>query len=550
MKRRKILCAALALTMAFGALAGCSTPGGGTQSSAQSGAAAGSEKIFRFSITGNPPTMDPQKSNSALSIDVQYHLFDGLMRDDNGKVEPGVAESYDVSDDGLTYTFHLRSDSKWSDGKTVTAEDCVYGFQRLVDPATAAPMAYLGEVLKNGKEVAAGKVPVKDLGVTAPDDKTVVCVLSKPAPYFPTMLSSGSFLPCRKDLVEKYGKDFAATPEKNVYNGPFQLAEWAQDDKLVLTKNENFWNKDKVKLDRVEISVLTDPNTPIGMYETGKLDYVDVPVAAADQYREQGKMYYNGSVDYLQINLKGENAALKNKDFRKALSYGISRKDYVAMARASIPEPTSRLVLPALPGPTSIFGKDYPFDPYPETGDTAKAKEYLKKAMSALGVSDPSKISFKLSYAEAESVRKIVEVLQAQWKQNLGVNVTLVPVPYAVLSDDMFGGKYEMMYTGWTPDYDDPVSYLELFQTDGGYNYSHYSNSDYDKEMKAAETAKNTKERMDHLAAAEKIVCDDLPIISLTAGRGMALWDEKRIKNFNLYHVGTIYNFIYTDIVS
>jgi oligopeptide transport system substrate-binding protein len=550
MKRRKILCVALALALTFGAMAGCSTPGGGTQTPAQSGTAAGGEKVLRFSLNGNPPTLDPKKANAMYTATMCYHLFDGLMRNNNGKVEPGVAESYDVSDDGLTYTFHLRSDAKWSDGKAVTAEDCVYGFQRLVDPATAAPGAYLGEVVKNGKEVAAGKVPVKDLGVTAPDDKTVVVVLASPAPYFPTMLSGSAFVPCRKDLVEKYGKDFAATPDKNVYNGPYKLTEWAQDNKLVLTKNENYWNKDKVKLDKVEISVLTDPNTPIGMYETGKLDYVDVPVAAADQYRDKAQLYYNGSIDYLQMNLKSSNTALQNKDFRKALSYGISRKDYVAMARANIPEPVSRLVLPVLPGPTSTFGKDYPFDPYPETGDTAKAKEYLQKAMSTLGVSDPSKISFKLSYAEGEGTRKIVEVLQAEWKKNLGVNVTLDPVPYAVLYDNQAAEKFEMMYTGWTPDYDDPVSYLELFQTGAGYNYSQYSNVDYDKEMAAAKVSKEVKERMDHLFAAEKVVCDDLPIIPLTAGRNMGLWDEKRVKDFKPYYIGTNYNFIYTDIVS
>ena len=550
MKRRKILCMALALTMVFGSLAGCSTPGGGggTQSSAQSGAAGG-EKVLRFSLNGNPPTMDPKKANSMYTATMTYHLFDGLMRDNNGKVEPGVAESYDVSDDGLTYTFHLRSDAKWSDGKSVTAEDCVYGLQRMVDPATADPMAYLGEILKNGKEVAAGKVPVKDLGVTAPDDKTVVCVLSTPAPYFLTMLSGPAFVPCRKDLVEKYGKDFAATPDKNVYNGPFKLTEWEQDNKLVLTKNENFWNKDKVKLDKVEISVLTDPNTPLGMYETGKLDYVDVPTTAISQYKDQGKPYYDGGVSYLQINLNGENAALKNKDFRKALSYGLSRKDYGA-TRENLPQTTGRLVLPALPGPTSTFGKDYPFDPYPAAGDTAKAKEYLQKAMSALGVSSPSDLTFKVSYAEGEGTRKIMEILQAEWKKNLGINITLDPVPYAVLYENQAAEKFEMMYTGWVPDYDDPVSYLELFQTGAGYNYSQYSNADYDKYLEAAKTEKDVKKRMDHLFAAEKVVCDDLPIIVLNASRKMALWDDNRIKNFKQYHVGNSYTFIYTDIVS
>lgn len=554
MNVKRLMSAATVTALCLSLLGGCSTPG--SQQQEPGGETTGAvvnengEKTLRVYMTTEPPSLDPQKSNAMAGATVLYHITDGLMRNNCGTVDPAVATDYELSEDGLTYTFHLREDALWSDGEPVTAADYVYGFRRLMDPATASPMSYIGELLKNGKAVAAGEVPVEELGVSAPDDYTVEVTLEYPAPYFPSMLSGSFFAPVRQDIVEQYGEDFAATPEKNVYNGPFTLTEWQQNGRLVLTKNQNYWDKDNVKLDRVEIYILTDPNTPLGMYETGDLDFVDVPVAAADQYRDQAKFYANGSMDYLQINLDSGNEFLANKNFRKALSYGISREDLSTMARAGVSQPTGRLVLPEMPGYESTWSEDYPYDPYPTAGDAATAQEYLQKAMEELGVSDPSEIQFTLNYAEAESTRKIVEVIQAQWQQNLGVTVTIEPVPYAVLYDNQGTGNFEMMYTGWTPDYDDPVSYLELFISTGGYNHSNYNNPDYDAAMTNAQNAQDTKERCDYLFEAEQIVCDDLPIIVLDADQKMSLWDENKVINFQPYHIGTLWNLIYTDIAS
>lgn len=549
----QVVSVASAAALCLGLLGGCSTPGSKAPEGAENSGTVvneNGEKTLRLYMTTEPPSLDPQKSNAMAGATVLYHTTDGLMRNNCGTVDPAAAANYDLSEDGLTYTFHLREDAKWSDGEPVTSADYVYAFRRLMDPNTASPMSYIGEVLKNGKAVVAGELPVEELGVSAPDDYTVEVTLEYPAPYFPSMLSISCFSPVRQDLVEEYGQDFAATPDKNVYNGPFTLTEWQQNGRLVLTKNENYWDKDSVKLDRVEIYILTDPNTPLGMYETGELDFVDVPVAAADQYRDQAKFYSNGSMDYLQINLNTDNQFLTNKNFRKALSYGLSREDVSTMARAGVSRPTGRLILPELPSYSGTFSEDYPYEPYPTAGDVEKAQEYLQKAMDELGVTDLSQVQFNLSYSEAESTRKIVEVIQAQWQQNLGITVTIEPVPYAVQYDNLVGGNYEMMYTGWTADYDDPVSYLELFESDSGYNHSHYNNPAYDAAMDNAQNAQDPKERCDYLFEAEQIVCDDLPLIVLDADQKMSLWDESKVINFQPYHIGTLWNLIYTDIAS
>lgn len=542
---RRLLSAVLASLMLLGLLSGC----GATQKKApgsSSGKGGSKAGTFSLSMTTEPPSLDSSLCNSMAGADILYNIMDGLMRDNNGEIEPGVATKYDLSDDGLTYTFHLRDDAKWSDGVAVKAGDFVYALERLVDPATAAGGAYMGEILKNAKAILAGKMQPDQLGVAAPDDKTVVITLDHPAAYFPTMLSSSAYFPLRKDIVEKYGKSFASTAAKNVYNGPFLLQKWAHDSKLTLVKNEKYWNRDAVKLNKVEILILTDANTPIGMYESGDLDYVDVPAASFDQYKEKATAYYTGGMDYLQINLKASKL-LANKNFRKALSYGIDRNAYAKLSRNNMNEPLSRAVLPIMQGSSDQWGKEYPYTPYPLSGDNTQAKAYLKKAMSELGITDLSKITFKLNYAEADSTRKIVETIQAQWKQNLGITVTLNPVPYAVLYDNQAKEDFEMMYTGWVPDYDDPNAFLELFSTGGAYNYSQYSSSDFDKYMTAAQQTTDPKARFDALFEAEKVVTDDLPMINLDATKAYFLKSSK-LKNYSPYYVGTNMNFIGTTI--
>lgn len=529
-------------TSSAAASASASTSASVAASTASSATSTGGEKNFRIYMTTEPPSLDPELCNSMAGSDMLYNLMDGLMRNNNGKIEPGVATDYDVSSDGLTYTFHLRDDAMWSDGVQVKAGDFVYGLQRLMDPATAASGAYMGEVLKNGKDVEAGKMTVDQLGVSAPDDKTVVITLDHPAAYFPTMLSSASYFPVRKDLVEKYGKDFASTADKNAYNGPFKLESWEHDSKLTLVKNDKFWNKDAIKIDKVEVSILTDANTPISMYETQQLDYVDIPAASFEQYKDKATAWYTGSMDYLQINLKCGNAALENQNFRKALSYGIDRNAFAKLSRNNMNKPTSRAVLPVMQGDSGNWGDEFDFTPYPLDGDMTQAKDYLQKAMTELGVTDISQMTFKLNYSDNDNTRKIVEAIQAQWKQNIGIDITLNPLPYAVLYDNQASEDFEMMYTGWTPDYDDPNAYLELFSTDGGYNYSQHSNAEFDKYMAESQTTTDPKARFTALFNAEKVLCDDLPIINLDATNNYYLIADN-VQGYNPYYVGTNMNF-------
>jgi len=237
--------------MAVGAV-GCSTPSTTVEETKAAEGEAGEEqtasegeKIFRYSYTADIATIDPNKTNSVADATVSYHLYDGLCRNVQGDIQPATAESYEVSDDGLVYTFHLREDTKWSDGVNVTAHDYEYGMKRLCDPAAACPASYLGTVLKNGAAVSSEELPVDELGVKALDDYTLEITLENPADYFTGMLSMSAFAPVRQDLVEKYGAEFGGSPDKQVYNGPFKVIAYGEG-KLVMAKNENYYDADKI----------------------------------------------------------------------------------------------------------------------------------------------------------------------------------------------------------------------------------------------------------------------------------------------------------------
>lgn len=563
MKKSRVAALAMVAVLSFTGLTGCGTyekdtttaktTEGSTEAtksddsskSTVTDTASTGEKRIRYSVADEPPTLDPQLINSMYGATLDYHLFEGLMRNNSGTVEPACAESYELSDDGLVYTFHLRAGLKWSDGVALTANDFVYGIQRLLDPATASPSSFMGTIVKNAAKVNSGELPVDQLGVKALDESTVEITLENPAGYFLGVLSTAGYYPCRKDLVEKYGKDFAADADKNVYNGPFTLTDWQHASSLTFTKNENYWNKDIVKLDGLDISIVTDKSTALGMYETGDLDFAEIPGDMTTNYPDS-LSYYSGAVEYLQINMSA-NDILANKNFRNAMSAAINREEFVTLATSGNNEATSRYVLPQVSGQTKTYGEEYPLKVFSTTNDNAKAKEYLDAALKELNIASPADIKIVLNTSDADSSRKQAEVIQEQLQTNLGIVIEINQVPYKQLYELHSAHNYEMMFTGWVPDYSDPFSYLEFFETDNGYNNSVYSNPEYDKFIEQAKATTDVKARLDSLYEAEKILCDDLPIIPLDMVRTHYLINDK-ITNFTPYFVGTGLNYIEADI--
>ena len=543
--KKRVLAAFLSMAMVAGLATGCGTPGGGKSDSDSADG-----KVFRYAVNTLPTTLDPTKGQSIGDNEIQHAVTEGLTRNTAGDIKPGIAESWDESEDGLTYTFHLRKDAKWSDGEPITAADFEYSWKRLVNPETASPYAFIGDCLKNGQAIEQGNMDVEELGVKAVDDTTLEVTLEHPTSYFLSLIgSSGQFAPLRQDIVEKYGTDFAATSEKNVYSGPFVMTS-SEDNVWTFEKNDNYWDKDSINLDKCELNYVENTDTQLSMYEAGDLDYVQVPTAYVSDYKDKAEVFANGNVDFCYINSKSDNPVLGNKNFRLALNYALNRNDYNKLANADTYTAFNGLVFPGLQAKGTTYGEAYDLNSYsyPLDGDQDKATEYLNAAMQELGIANASDITVEVVTTDADSSKRIVETLQEQWQNALGINVKIRQVTYADIYGKVFPEHdYEIGYGGWGSDYDDPYSYLELFKSDSSYNYSQYENPEVDQLLVASQDEPDTDKRMDELNQAEQDILADGAFVPLQARNVYYMLDDDTT-GINFYYCSLNIDWVYADV--
>ena len=543
--KKRVLAAFLSMAMVAGLATGCGTPGGG-----KSDGDSADGKVFRYAVNTLPTTLDPTKGQSIGDNEIQHAVTEGLTRNTAGDVKPGIAESWDESEDGLTYTFHLRKDAKWSDGEPITAADFEYSWKRLVNPETASPYAFIGDCLKNGQAIEQGKMDVEELGVKAVDDTTLEVTLEHPTSYFLSLIgSSGQFAPLRQDIVEKYGTDCAATSEKNVYSGPFVMTS-SEDNVWTFAKNDNYWDKDSINLDKCELNYVENTDTQLSMYEAGDLDYVQVPTAYVSDYKDKAEVFANGNVDFCYINSKSDNPVLGNKNFRLALNYALNRNDYNKLANADTFTAFNGLVFPGLQAKGTTYGEAYDLNSYsyPLDGDQDKATEYLNAAMQELGIANASDITVEVVTTDADSSKRIVETLQEQWQNALGINVKIRQVTYADIYGKVFPEHdYESGYGGWGSDYDDPYSYLELFKGDSSYNYSQYENPEVDQLLTASQDEPDTDKRMDELNQVEQDILADGAFVPLQARNIYYMLDDDTT-GINFYYCSLNIDWVYADV--
>lgn len=535
---------ALALTAALTlSMVACGTPAAAPESSNE-----GPKTTFRYSELSEIPTLDPQLANSVPSNTAILHIQEPLVRMYNGVLEPGAAESWEISEDGLTYTFHLR-DMTWSDGQPVTAGDFEYAIKRLVDPATASWYGWFACYIKNGTPCNNGELPLEELGVKAIDDKTLEITLEYVADYFLQVVSNACYVATRQDYVEQYGQDFAASAEKNVYTGPFVVKEIKTGDRVILAKNPNYWNADQTKLETVEIIVVANANTAVDMYNAGDLDYVQVPSELKDLYADQISEFFDGSNDFLRVKQDDPNVPTHNKDLRLAINYAINRAEFITLTSNDVYAANPRYVLPQVAGIEKTYGEEYPLEAYPVNGDAAKAQEHLALALEALGC-EASDITLELLTTDSEGSKKQAEVLQQQLQTVLGINITIKQVPYSDRLKMESDHDFELVFTGWAPDYSDPYTYLELqigsaFYNYGGYNKDFDGNvveNEFDKWMEIAQTTTDKQERMDALFEAEKQLLADGGIVPLLLRRVLYMKDEG-LQDLALYFLGARIDF-------
>ena len=549
MKLKKSLTFGVITLFSVTTLAACGGGGTSDSSSASGGGKASGEQVLRVTEQQEMPTADLSLATDRISFIALNNVYEGIYRlDKDNKVQPaGAAEKAEVSEDGLTYKIKLNKDAKWSDGKPVTANDYVYGWQRTVDPATASEYAYLYASVKNGDAIAKGEKDKSELGIKAVSDTELEITLEKATPYFDYLLAFPSFFPQRQDIVEKYGKNYASNSESAVYNGPFVLDGFdgpGTDTKWSFKKNDQYWDKDTVKLDSVDVNVVKESPTALNLFQDGQTDDVVLSGELAQQMANDPAFVSQkeASTQYMELNQRDEKSPFRNANLRKAISYSIDRKALVEsiLGDGSI-EPNG--LVPADMAKDPSGGKDFAKEAGSQIEyDTKKAKEYCEKAKKELGIST---LTMDILSSDADSSKKTVEFVQGSIQDALdGVKVTVSPVPFSVRLDRSNKGDFDAVIGGWSADYADPSSFLDLFASDNSYNRGRYNNAEFDKLVKAASSADATdpEKRWDDMLNAEKTIMGDMGVVPLFQKSEAHLRAEK-VKDVAVHPAGATYDY-------
>ncbi len=487
------------------------------------------KKVLTFNIGADPKTIDPQLNSASDGGYVINNTFEGLMRmDADGMVMPATAESYELSEDGKTYTFKIRESAKWSDGEPVKASDFEYAWKRALDPMVASEYSFQLFYVEGGQEYFNGEIGVEGVKIQSLDDKTLEVTLAAPTAYFLALTTFYTLMPVREDIVAKKPEGWAKDPELAVSNGPFVVTEYIPSDKIVAKRNEYYWNADEVELDEVVFTEIVEATTALTAYENGEIDLIlSVPLQEIPRLRlEDPTMRIEPYVAVYYYIFNVDRAPTDNLDVRKALTYAIDRTAIVEQVTKAGQAPATGYVPPGLSDSQGNDFRELAGDyGISVTADVEKAKKHLAMAGYPDGEGFPE---ITLMYNTSEGHKAIAEAIQAMWKENLGIDVALLNQEWAVFQDTRHVGNFEIARAGWIGDYADPMTFLDLWTSYSGNNDAQWKwtkdgkfpeNKEYDE---AIEASKRTlgPERDALLLKSENLMMENLitmPIYYYTA---------------------------------
>ncbi|WP_294455499.1 peptide ABC transporter substrate-binding protein [uncultured Allofournierella sp.] len=516
---KKALSLVLAAVMAF-SLVACGGSSSSTASAGSTGSASGSTTSnVTVQIGPNPESIDPALNSTIDGGNMLITAFEGLLIvDENNQVQPGQAESWEVSEDGLTWTFHLREGLKWSDGTDLDATDFVYTYKRVADPDTAAPYSQTAVGMIAGYDEAMNGNP-DALQVEAPDANTFVVHLSYPCTYFDKLAAFATLSPVQQETIEANGDAWATSPETYISNGPYYMTEWTVGQQIVFTKNPYYkggWDSDKIVTDTITFLLMEDSTAAYTAYTTGQAQLIkDVPteeIPSLTKAEDGGEFYVDPVMGTYYLTMNDSIEPFNDVNVRKALSLAIDR-DYIANTlMQGTYSPAYKLTGPGI---TDADGSAYmdksSSEWIPEDYETAKtmAQEALAEAGYPNGEGFPT---ITYSTNDAGYHKALAEYLQQCYKEVLGINLEIEIVEWSSFTPMRRAGDYEMARNGWSFDYNDPSSMLELFMTGNANNDGQYSNPEFDAMMENTKIA-DKEQRFENLHAAEEIVMADYSMI-------------------------------------
>lgn len=468
-------------------------------------------KVLKLNNGTEPTSLDPSIGFDAVSWDPLNNLMEGLTRlDSEHKAAEGVAEKWDISEDGLTYTFQIRENAKWSNGDPVVAKDFEYAWKYMLNPDTASPAAFLAYFIKGAEDYNGGDGSVDDVMVTAKDEKTLEVVLEQPTGFFLDVLTNPAFFPINHKVAEE-NPNWHAEADTFVGNGPFKLDSWKHDEEMVFVKNEHYWDVDSVKLDKVHFAMVNDSNTQYQMFQSGELDTASIPPELSDELINGDNVFIGpyGGLEFYRFNLTME--PFQNKKIRQAFSLAVNREDIAKYVVKNGVEPAYGFVSPGYTSPTGTDFREKNGDLV--SYDPEKAKQLLEEGMKEEGYNELPPIT--LSYNTNDTNKAVAEALQNMFMDNLGVEVTLENQEWNVFSEAQKALELQFSRSSFINDYNDPVNFLESFITDSYMNRTGFSSKEYDELITKGKTETNEEKRWEALYEAERMLADEMIAIPI-----------------------------------
>ncbi len=539
MKFRKILAMVMALALLCATFAACGDTSGtsssagtsstasdsGDSSAAEEGetATGGSGGTLNMRNTMEPTSLNTLLATYAYDFTPINAMIECLYRDDENDVpQPAGAETVDISDDKLVYTFHLREDATWSNGDPVVATDYEFAWQQALNPEVASDYAYMLYFIHNAEPYFNGEVEWSEVGVKVIDDYTLEVTLDNPLPYATDLFAFPTLAPINQKFYEEVGADkYATDAEYFCCNGMYELTEWSHNSQIVFQKREDYWNADAVGPDEIVYKIITDSQAGLNSYLSREIDYTDLDSGEVVQQAEAAGFEVGvkpaRSSYYLIVNTEDE--FMSNQNLRLALAYSIDKQALVDTVYQNDNQPMTSFTPPAIMGANESSFQEALVaergEMYPGNGDLEKAQEYLQAALEELGCT-AADLTLSIDCADDSLRRNCATFLQEQWRQNLGLeNITVNSMQTKQVSANRQSGDYCMSLGGWSPDYNDAINFLDLWVTDGGNNDSFWSNAEYDELIAQATAEADEEVRQQYLFDAEEILAAEMPIIPL-----------------------------------
>jgi oligopeptide transport system substrate-binding protein len=495
------------------------------------------KKTLNLSLENDIPDLNQVKTTDGISFSILNNIMEGLYRlDENHEAVPAIAESVDISDDKLTYTFHIREGVKWSNGDAVTANDFRYSWLRAMHPDTAGSYSFIiADYVVGGAEYLAGEAADSDVGIVAKDDQTLVVTINEPTPYFLGLTAFVTYFPLNEKFVTEAGDSFALTADKILYNGPFTLTEYDQAAGVKLVKNDQYWDKDNVDLDEVSLKVIKENSTALNLFDAGELDKVYLSSSDIQSYQDSEEYGTESKFNswFLQMNLT--KAPFDNLNIRKAFQLAVDPEILTSQILNNGSTPATGVVASDMAG---VDGKLFrELNPNLVTPDVEKAKEYLAAGLAEIGGTLPK---VTILTADDTIAKDTATFLQSEFKKNLGVDVQISTKPYSGRLQAMRDDDYQLGINKWGADYNDASTYLDLWVSvpEAKPLRGNYSSEKYNDLVAKSKTEKDEAKRMEYLLEAERVMVVEDSILTPLYDEGKAFLLNTDVSNFTTHPYG------------